>query len=253
MIDTFTDSNSKRTGRMFQLAGKKSLNISKMLEFAFSDEYCSVIISSNYSFEWCDETFMLDTIMWRYKDAYGKPIPKTRIEYDDFLLWFGGYLYKYWIDYKDVKSENLPSILEILPWERYLTGFAFYHTQDWAYVVDDAIATYDINKHIANKLQEFKSNPKLKRHYEISKSTQPGWFSPESVPVEATSYSEAVQKYCSSLKIKNKPVKLTQALTKELMNKGMSYDQIKAIPAISVRLIDTDGIMIDHSTWIFNK
>jgi hypothetical protein len=61
-------------------------------------------------------------------------------------LWYGGYLYKYWIDYKDLKPEELYTILNILPWNEYIKGFAFYHTQDWRYVVEDAIDTYNRNK-----------------------------------------------------------------------------------------------------------
>jgi hypothetical protein len=134
------------TGNMFKLAGKKGLSIPKLLEFLLTDEFCSTMIQSNYSFEWCDDGFMLDTVIHEYKNRFKKTFPKSKKKYDDFLLWYGGYLYKYWIDYKDLKPEELYTILNILPWNEYIKGFAFYHTQDWRYVVEDAIDTYNRNK-----------------------------------------------------------------------------------------------------------
>jgi hypothetical protein len=105
------------------------------------------MIQNNMYYEWCDDAFMLSSILHQYKIKYNKSFPKTRKQqYDGFLLWFAGYLYKYWIDYKDVKPKDLPKILEILPWDMYMTGFAFYHTQDWKFVIDDAIRIHKLNK-----------------------------------------------------------------------------------------------------------
>jgi hypothetical protein len=137
MLDEFSSFNCTLTGDMFKLAGKKHLNIEKFIDFLFNDDFCSSMLQNNMSFEWCDDAFMLDTILRRYKEVYKSSFPKSKIEYDDYVLWFGGYLYKYWIDYKDLKPDELPSILNKLSWKKYLNGFEFYHTQDWQFIVNE--------------------------------------------------------------------------------------------------------------------
>ena len=58
---------------------------------------------------------------------------------NDYAMWFLGYLYKYWMKTRGVSRQQ---IYKILPFERYMASFEFYHTQGWDYVIEDAIKTY---------------------------------------------------------------------------------------------------------------
>lgn len=56
----------------------------------------------------------------------------------DFL----GYLYAYWILTRGSTREE---VYRILPFERFIASFEFYHTQGWDFVIDAAIKTFETN------------------------------------------------------------------------------------------------------------
>lgn len=56
--------------------------------------------------------------------------------YSQDILWFTGYLYKYWCDYFDMHPKQ---IYEIAPISLIAERFSFYHTQTWKYVINDII------------------------------------------------------------------------------------------------------------------
>ena len=64
---------------------------------------------------------------------------------DEYVLWFAGYLYKYWMN---TRGTSRRKIYKILPFPRLLATFEFYHTQGWDYVIDDAIKTYKTGNYI---------------------------------------------------------------------------------------------------------
>lgn len=51
-------------------------------------------------------------------------------------MWFAGYLYKYWMMTRGIDRRK---IYRFLPFEKFLNGFAFYHTQDWDYIINDVM------------------------------------------------------------------------------------------------------------------
>lgn len=83
--------------------------------------------------EWCDEWFLLGALDRLVPFKKGKVI-------DDFALWFMGYTYKYWMRTRKTKPKD---VYKILPVELFLERFGFYHTQDWEYIVQNALKSYE--------------------------------------------------------------------------------------------------------------
>ena len=82
----------------------------------------------DWGYDWCDECWLLRQF------ELIKPFRKGKKFLDDFELWFMGYLYKYWTSTRNVTRQE---IYKILPFDKFHRGFAFYHTQDWDFVIDD--------------------------------------------------------------------------------------------------------------------
>lgn len=63
--------------------------------------------------------------------------------YDEYMLWFMGYLYKYWMR---TTKERPAEILEQLPVRNFYKSFGHYHTQGWLYIIRDAKKMYGMGK-----------------------------------------------------------------------------------------------------------
>lgn len=61
-------------------------------------------------------------------------------------MWWLGNLYKYYI--KQGVHQDMKYIYKILPFNRFVANFNFYHTQGWDYVIDDAIENYKTGNYI---------------------------------------------------------------------------------------------------------
>ena len=101
----------------------------KKLDWLFSLDDCQ---------EWCDGYFLMSVLDYREKFKKG-------VCADGYLLWWLGYLYKYWMNTRGASRQE---IYKILPFDRFVASFAFYHTQGWDYVIDDAIRTYKNKNYI---------------------------------------------------------------------------------------------------------
>lgn len=67
------------------------------------------------------------------------PLVKGDTE-DDYLMWFTGYLYKYWMTTRNLDRRQ---VYKILPFDKMIKAFDFYHTQDLEYVVEEATRVYN--------------------------------------------------------------------------------------------------------------
>lgn len=102
----------------------KTVMTSKKLDWVFADDECQ---------EWCDGYFLMSVFDYHEKFKVGKCA-------DEYLLWWLGYLYKYWMTTRGTPRRE---IYKILPFKRFVATFDFYHTQGWDYVIDDAIRVYN--------------------------------------------------------------------------------------------------------------
>ena len=101
----------------------KTIMLDKKLDWLFRIDDCQ---------EWCDGYFLMSVFDHRENFKHGKCA-------DTYLMWWLGYLYKYWMS---TRGTSRAEIYKILPFERFVASFEFYHTQGWEYVIEDAIKTY---------------------------------------------------------------------------------------------------------------
>lgn len=102
----------------------KKVMTDKKLDWLFEMDDCQ---------EWCDGYYLMSIL--EYYEHFKKGACA-----DDYAMWWLGYLYKYWMV---TRGTSRYEIYKILPLKRFLATFEFYHTQDWDYVIDDAIRVYE--------------------------------------------------------------------------------------------------------------
>lgn len=85
-------------------------------------------------YDWCDECWLMRI----FENI--KPFKKGNEYIDEFELWFMGYLYKYWTSTRKLSRQE---VYKILPFEKFDNMFAFYHTQGWDYVINDATMNFN--------------------------------------------------------------------------------------------------------------
>lgn len=107
----------------------KTVMTSKNLDWLFEDDECQ---------EWCDGHFLMNVLDYYENFKSGKCA-------DEYLMWWLGYLYKYWMSTRGTSRQE---IYKILPFNRFVASFGFYHTQGWDYVIDEAIRTYKTKSYI---------------------------------------------------------------------------------------------------------
>lgn len=101
----------------------------KKLDWLFEIDDCQ---------EWCDGYYLMGIL--NYYEHFKKGTCA-----DEYAMWWLGYLYKYWMM---TRGTSRYEIYKILPLERFLTTFEFYHTQGWEYVIEDAIRVYQNKTYI---------------------------------------------------------------------------------------------------------
>ena len=87
------------------------------------------------AFEWCDQAFLCCDIV----EDFGVKF-KQGETLDQYVLWFAGYLYKWWIMMYHKKPSQ---VYKILPIETLEERFDFYHTQGWDFIIQDATDMYN--------------------------------------------------------------------------------------------------------------
>ncbi len=89
--------------------------------------------------DWCDGWFLFSVMEHELGEfKKGKTL-------DKYVMQFAGYLYKYWMN---TRHTSRYQIYDILPLERLVATFDFYHTQGWDYIIEDAIKTYKEKSYI---------------------------------------------------------------------------------------------------------
>ncbi len=129
----------KRQGKLFALASAKGYNSKKFIQSFMKSELAKGIDSVYNRFQWVGEDYWLQELM----DEIKKPIPKSgEILEEDVMYWIG-YLYRFWHFYKDASSKD---IFAIAPYERMNTNYLFFHSMSPEMAVDDLIEIYKQEK-----------------------------------------------------------------------------------------------------------
>lgn len=126
------DRKCKIFAELFRLSAKKGYDSLDFVKKVMTDKTLDWLFAVDDCQEWCDEAFLMSVMERQIDFKKGEIL-------DDYLLWFAGYLYKYWmLKY----SLDRRIIYKILPLKRLNASFGFYHTQGWDYVINDAVKVY---------------------------------------------------------------------------------------------------------------
>lgn len=133
-----TNEKSSILAKVFELSVKEGYSSKKFVEAVMTNEKLAYLINEDNVPDWCDGYFLIATFSSEYAFEKGKTISKDK-------MWFLGYLYKYWM-----KSQGMPAkeVYKILPYDRYLSMYDFYHTQGWNYIIQDATEVYKNKSYI---------------------------------------------------------------------------------------------------------
>ena len=107
----------------------KKVMTDKRVEYLFEIDDCQ---------DWCDGAFLMSILSYKLKPIKGECA-------DPYAMWFLGYLYKYWMK---TRGTSCREIYKILPFERFMANFEFYHTQGWEYIIENAIEAYKLKNYI---------------------------------------------------------------------------------------------------------
>ena len=138
-FDITLDEKCDIFGCMFKLLSTEhQFDSALAVKTIMTDEKLYWLFPDIHNQDWCDERFMLSQIMARVHFVKGKVA-------NDYAMWFLGYLYAYRIV---IRGSIREEVYKILPFNRFMASFEFYHTQGWDFVIDDAIKTYKSNNYI---------------------------------------------------------------------------------------------------------
>ena len=137
MLDKFDLFNCDLFGKCFMLCNKKNIDADDLFQKVMTSQWGKSTLNGNRFQEWCCDTFMFEGFV-KYLEPKNSP-PK----YDDFVLWFTGFLYKYWYETHKTKPED---ILSLAPVSLINKRFDFYHTQSWDYIIEDLMGRQSLEK-----------------------------------------------------------------------------------------------------------
>ena len=123
----------KFLGGVFRASASDGYESISFVRKLMTDSQFAFLLTHDQMIEWCDDSFLYHHIIRHY------PVFEKGETADPYLLWFAGYLYKYWMNTRNIPPDK---IYQILPLERLSAMFAFYHTQDWDFVIEDSTRLY---------------------------------------------------------------------------------------------------------------
>lgn len=129
----------KRQGRLFALASVEGYNSKKFIQSFMKSELAKGIDSVYNRYQWVGEDYWFQELM----DEIKKPIPKTGEVLEEDVMYWIGYLYRFWHFYKNASSKE---IFAAAPYESMNTNYLFFHSMSPEMAVDDLIEIYKQKK-----------------------------------------------------------------------------------------------------------
>ena len=120
---------SKMSGELFVLAASKGYESVNFVELALNTWYGHMVYDDIRANEWLADTYLLAG----YEREFGSKLIKGPT-YPNEVMWFCGYLYRYWGITED---RPIQEIYKIAPFEWLAAHYGFYHTQGEEYVIED--------------------------------------------------------------------------------------------------------------------
>ena len=110
-------------GRLFELSGEKTLPSAAFIRVFMSSNVAKELDSQYNRMQWMGEEYLLEEILSDLKET----LPKTGEVYQKDVLYWIGYIYRYWHFYS--KEDSL-KILRQAPVDTMKRNFMMFHTMD---------------------------------------------------------------------------------------------------------------------------
>lgn len=120
----------------FELSAEKGYNSIVVAEQAMNSRHGVETMTAICFKEYSSPLFMLEGYEKYAKLKLGKPI------YPRDVMWFAGFLYKYWIITRDMSPQE---IYKIAPIQRIYKAFPRLHTQGWEFAIEDLTEGITLN------------------------------------------------------------------------------------------------------------
>ena len=120
----------KEIGKLFVWSAKEGVDSDDFCYKFMNSERGRRILNDEMIQEYCGESFMFSGLAREINFKKGDV-------YDFDVLYFTGFLYKYWASYRGSSSEE---IYKLAPIQLIADRYMFYHTQGWDYIIDDIIS-----------------------------------------------------------------------------------------------------------------
>lgn len=125
-------------GRLFELAKKEQLDCPSFIE-AFMKSHAASCLDDTYDrLQWAGEEYILEEL-----EEEVKGLKKEGITYDNEVMYWTGYVYRYWHYYTGAMSKD---IYDIAPAERMKDCYFAFHTFDVELAIENLIEIYQQTK-----------------------------------------------------------------------------------------------------------
>ena len=119
-------------GRLFELVAKEGYDCDKFVAFFMGSDVAKGLDSRYNRLQWAGEEYLLEEIL----AASGAEIPHSTEQISKDLMYWVGYIYRYWHYYKNEPSKKIYSQANFKTMKR---NYMMFHTMDPSLAIDDLI------------------------------------------------------------------------------------------------------------------
>lgn len=125
-------------GRLFELALKKGYDCPAFIEFFMKSRVAAALDDVYDRLQWAGEEYILEELD---DEAHG--LKKAGTMFDVEIMYWTGYVYRYWHYYKNMSSKEIYEIADVNTMKESWLGF---HTFDVEMAIDDLIDVSNLRK-----------------------------------------------------------------------------------------------------------
>lgn len=119
-------------GRLFELSARQGYNSEKFVSGFMTSDIAKALDSPYNRMQWAGEEYLLEELLAQAEDE----IPKDNKVLSQEMLYWMGYLYRYWHFYKGEPSKKIYRQANLKTMQR---NYLMFHTMDPELAIDDLI------------------------------------------------------------------------------------------------------------------
>ena len=117
-------------GRLFELSGEKAIPSSPFIRAFMTSEVAKDLDSTYNRAQWMGEEYLLEEV----KASAGDALPVTGDVFSKDILYWTGYIYRYWHFYT---GEDSTKIIRQAPVDTMRRNYMIFHTMDPSLAIED--------------------------------------------------------------------------------------------------------------------